>query len=143
VRLRPRWFDPHLGLARTYVYGLEDPDRAREALGRAEQDGYQLGNRDLALLGDGYRLRAERTWSRAADFRGQPQEDRYLETVREDCRQALQHYETIPAFGAVSRNTRKAYELLQKLEAREHELRRERLRKAGLGILAPLVGKGI
>lgn len=139
VRLRPRWVDPHLGLARTYIYGLEDPDRAREALGRAEQDGYQLLNRDLALLGDGYRLRAERTWSRARDFRGQPQEDKYLDALRDDCGRALEHYETIPAHGEVSRNTRKVHALLEKVEAREDERRVEELRKAGLGILAPLV----
>src|SRR5262249_20019769 len=65
ARLRPHWLDPHLGLARTYVYGLEEPEQAREALKSAEADGYRLGSRDLALLGDGYRLRAEKAWSHA------------------------------------------------------------------------------
>ncbi|MEO5619266.1 MAG: serine/threonine-protein kinase [Candidatus Eisenbacteria bacterium] len=141
ANLRPRWLDPHLGLARTLVYGLEDPEAAREALGRAEEDGYQFGSRDLALLGDGYRLRAEKTWSRAADFRDLPQEDKYLASMLEDCHQALEHYETIPAYGEVSRNIRKVEELLGRVEVREDELREARLRKVGLGFLAPLLGK--
>lgn len=141
ARLRPRWPDPHLGLARTHVYGLEDPEAARDALGRAEEDGYQFGNRDMALLGDGYRLRTEKSWSRAPDFRDLPQEDKYLDSLREDCEQALRHYETIPAYGEVSRNIRKVQELLQKVEAREDEVREAKLRKAGLGILVPLIGK--
>ncbi len=138
--LRPRWSDPQLGLARTYVYGLEDPEAARDALGIAEENGYAFGNRDVALLGDGYRLRAEKAWSRAADYRGIPQEDKYLERVREDCRQALERYETIPAYGEVSRYIRKVQELVQKVETRESDVREARLRKMGLGILAPLFG---
>jgi RecG-like helicase len=130
-----------LGLARTYVYGLEDPEAARQALDRAEEDGYEFGNRDKAMLGDGYLLRAEKTWSRAPDFRDLPQESKYLDSVREDCRQALEHYETIPAYGEVSRNIRKVQELLQRVEAREDEVREAKLRKAGLGILAPFLGK--
>jgi hypothetical protein len=141
ARLRPDWSDPNLGLARTYVYGLEDPEQAREALERAEEDGYKFGSRDMALLGDGYRLRAERAWSRAPDFRDLPQEDKYIDSVREDCEQALQQYETIPAYGEVSRNIRKVQELLRKVEARKDELREARLRKAGLGILVPFLGK--
>jgi len=143
ARLRPRWLDPHLGLARTYVYGLEDPEAAREALGRAEEDGYEFGNSDMSLLGDGYRLRAEKTWSRAPDFRDLPQESKYLDSVREDCQQALEHYETVPAYGEVSRNIRKVQGLLQRVEAREDEVREAKLRKAGLGFLAPFLGKSL
>jgi hypothetical protein len=138
ARLRPRWADPHLGLARTYVYGLEDPEQARESLRRAEEAGYQFGNRDMALLGDGYRLRAERTWTRAADVRDLPQEERYLDSIREDCQQALHHYETIPAYGDVSRSIRRVEDLLARVDDREGERREASLRKVGLGFIAPL-----
>jgi hypothetical protein len=138
ARLRPHWLDPYLGLARTYVYGLEDPEQAREALNRAEDEGYRSGTRDMALIGDGYRLRAEKAWSHADDFRDQPGEDKFLATVKDDCEQALQHYEEIPAYGEVSRNTRKVRTLLQASQARESELRRARWRKYGL--LAPFHG---
>ena len=49
--------------------------------------------------GDGYRLRAEKSWARAGDFRDLPQEGKYLDGVRADCHQALEQYETIPAYG--------------------------------------------
>jgi predicted Ser/Thr protein kinase len=142
ARLRPRWADPHLGLARTQVYGLEDPDAARAALERAERDGYEFGNRDMALLGDGHRLRAEKTWASAPDWRDLPQEDEYLERVREDCRLALEHYESVPAYGEVSRSLRKVQALIDKVEARERALRDERLRKAGLGFITPFLSRG-
>jgi hypothetical protein len=142
ARLRPDWPDPHLGLARTYVYGLEDPERARDALSRAEQDGYSIGNRDMALLGDGYRLRAERTWAHAADYRDQPHEDRYLDSIKDDCDQALNHYSTVPAYGEVSRSIRKVQDLLDKVDAREGQMRGAGLRRVGLGFLTPLLGKG-
>src|SRR5207244_2673318 len=124
-----RWSDPYLGLARTDVYGLEDPEAAREALGRAADEGYEFGNRDMALLGDGYRLRAEKIWSRASDFRDLPQESKYLDHVREDCQVALEHYQAIPAYGEVSRDIRKVQELLQSVQARTDEIREARLRK--------------
>jgi serine/threonine protein kinase len=141
ARLRPRWFDPYLGLARTYVYGLEDPEQARAALNRAEEDGYEFGNRDMALLGDGYRLRAEKSWSRASDLRDLPQEDEYIDRVREDCKQALENYENIPAYGEVSRNIRRVQDLLRSVDERRDQVREARLRKMGLGIFAPLLGR--
>src|SRR6185436_10838681 len=43
-RLMPRSPDPQLGLARVYVYGLKDLDKAYEALGEAQRRGYPSGN---------------------------------------------------------------------------------------------------
>jgi len=139
--LRPHWPDPNLGLASTYAYGLESPEQAHEALNRAEDDGYTLGNRDIAMLGDGYRLRAERAWSRAGEFSDQPREDKFLGGIRRDCEQALEQYDTAPTYGDVSRNIRAVEDLLAKVEERENDLRREKLRRSGLGILAPLFGR--
>jgi hypothetical protein len=42
----------------------------------------------------------------------------------------------------VSRSIRKVQELLQRVEAREAEVREAELSKAWLGILAPFLGKG-
>ena len=36
AELRPKWPDPFLGLARTFIYGLEDVDRGADALGQAQ-----------------------------------------------------------------------------------------------------------
>jgi hypothetical protein len=43
-----------LGLARVYVYGLKDIDKAYAVLQEAERRGYKLGNREKAQLADGY-----------------------------------------------------------------------------------------
>jgi hypothetical protein len=37
--LRPTWPDPHLGLARTFIYGIEDIDRGADAMGEAQRLG--------------------------------------------------------------------------------------------------------
>ena len=39
--LRPNWPDPHLGLARTFIYGMEDIDRGADAMNQAEKLGYR------------------------------------------------------------------------------------------------------
>ena len=49
-QLMPKSPDPELGLARVYVYGLKDIDRAYQALQQAEQRGYHLRNRERVQL---------------------------------------------------------------------------------------------
>src|SRR6202040_769310 len=49
-RLMPQSPDPQLGLARVYVYGLKDIDKAYEALQQAQRRGYQLGDREKSQL---------------------------------------------------------------------------------------------
>src|SRR5262249_791348 len=127
-QLRAHWPDPSLGLASTYAYGLADPEQAREALNRAEDDGDTPGNRDVAMPGDASRLRAERTWAREGEFSDLPHEDKYLGGIRRDCEQALEQYDTVPTYGDVSRNIRNVEDLLAKVESRSGDLRRERLR---------------
>ena len=51
ARLDERWPDPYLGLARTYIYGLDDLDRGLDALNNAERRGYKPGNRELVQTG--------------------------------------------------------------------------------------------
>jgi serine/threonine protein kinase len=56
---RPNWPDPFLGLARTFIYGLEDVDRGADALKQAEKLGHHPGERETTQLADGYHARAE------------------------------------------------------------------------------------
>ena len=51
AELRPNWPDPFLGLARTFIYGLEDVDRGADALKQAQRLGYTAGDRETAQLG--------------------------------------------------------------------------------------------
>jgi hypothetical protein len=123
--LRRGWPDPYLGLARTYIYGLDDLDGGIEALTSAEDAGYRLGNRETSQLADGYRRRAGRLWTQAQGVRGLPQEEGILDKVGEDCRRALEYYESIPAYGESGRQIRATQGLLEQAETRRGELHAE------------------
>jgi serine/threonine protein kinase len=60
VSLLPNSPDPHLGLARLYVYSYRDLDKAIEEWNKAEQRKYKLGPREIQQEADGFRLRAEK-----------------------------------------------------------------------------------
>ncbi|HWB96604.1 MAG TPA: hypothetical protein VG672_07880, partial [Bryobacteraceae bacterium] len=52
------WPDPHLALARVYVYSLLDAERAMSEFRSAERLGYRLKPREIEQQGDAYRYRA-------------------------------------------------------------------------------------
>jgi hypothetical protein len=99
--LRPNWPDPHLGLARTFIYGLEDIDRGAVAMNEAEKLGYQIGARETAQLGDGYRTRGETLQRAAESLAGLPQEQESLTRAVEAYQRALGLYSKIADFGDV------------------------------------------
>jgi len=98
-KLLPRSPDPELGLARTYVYGLKDIDKAYDALEEAQKRGYALGNREKSQLADGYRDRADRTFWDSRNVRGLPQEKDQVEKAAEDYKRALELYQEIAPYG--------------------------------------------
>lgn len=98
-KLLPRSPDPELGLARVYVYGLKDIDKAYHALQEAEKRGYALGNREKAQLGDGYRDRGDRLFWDTRNIRGLPQEKDQIQRAREDYARALGLYQEIAPWG--------------------------------------------
>jgi serine/threonine protein kinase len=98
-QLMPKSPDPELGLARLYVYGLRDIDRAYQALHTAEKLGYPMGNREQAQLADGYRARADRLWWDSRNVRGLPQEKDQIERAEDDYKRALQIYQTVAPYG--------------------------------------------
>jgi serine/threonine protein kinase len=93
--LLPKSPDPQLGLARAYIYGLKDVDKANSALNQAGRLGYTLSNRDLSQLADGYRYRAESLWAESRDVRGLPQERDQVTRAEQDYRTALNLYQRI------------------------------------------------
>jgi tetratricopeptide (TPR) repeat protein len=97
--LMPRLPDPQLGLARVYVYGLKDIDKAYEALKQAGNRGYKLGNRDKAQLADGYRDRADRLWWDSRNVRGLPQEKDQIARAAQDYQTALGLYQSVAPYG--------------------------------------------
>ncbi len=137
AQLDGRWPDPYLGLARTYIYGLDDLDRAIAALHEAETRGYRPGNRELVQLADGYRSRGDRMRRDAQGVRGLDQEKDYLEKALEDYRQSFDLYRQAMGFGEVSANMRQMQDRIDEVERRLGEVKGR-----GLGdLLRDIFGK--
>ncbi len=122
AQLDSRWPDPYLGLARTYIYGLDDLDRAIAALHEAENRGYRPGNRELVQLADGYRSRAERMRRDAQGVRGLDQEKDFLRKALDDYKQAFDLYRQAMGFGEVSTHMRQVQERIDEVERRLNEI---------------------
>ena len=118
AELQPDWADPYLGLARTFIYGLEDVERGADAMLRAERAGYTPGSREAAQLGDGYRTRADTLARSARDVTGLSQERDYLTRAAESYRQALEHYGKATDYSGVPRNIALAQRSLTTIERR-------------------------
>ena len=118
AELRPDWPDPFLGLARTFIYGLDDVDRGADALGQAQRVGYTPGDRDAAQLGDGYRARADSLARSARDVAGLTQERDYLLRAAGLYREALGQYTKAADFAGVPRNVALAQRGLDQVERR-------------------------
>jgi serine/threonine protein kinase len=95
AELRRNWPDPFLGLARTFIYGLQDLDRGADALRQAERYGYIPGERETIQLADGYRVRGDTLMRNARQLYGMPQERDYVQRAVEAYRQALTRYLSI------------------------------------------------
>jgi serine/threonine protein kinase len=116
----PQWPDPHLGLARVFLYSLPDYDRALDELAAAERLGYRLGAREIEQRADGYRLRGfEKTQ------KGE------LEAARLDFEMARSLYRTIPGFSLADKHLAQIPDLQVPPPARapgQHPLRPRRWR---------------
>jgi serine/threonine protein kinase len=87
--LRTDWPDPFLGLARTFIYGLEDVDRGADALDQAQRRGYTSTDRERGQLADGYLARGISLVRSARELSGMPQEIDYLARAIESYERAL------------------------------------------------------
>jgi serine/threonine protein kinase/tetratricopeptide (TPR) repeat protein len=123
AELRRGWPDPFLGLARVFIYGLEDVDRASDALKQAEKLGYTIGERETAQLADGYRARGESLWQTARQLADMPQEKEYLQRASDAYRQAQGLYQRIPGFPGVAASLRRTQRSLDQINERsvQHE----------------------
>jgi len=134
--LMPNSPDPELGLARVYVYGLKDIDKANEALQQAAKRGYTPGNRDKAQLADGYCDRADRLWWDSRNVRGLPQEKDRIGRAAADYRTALGLYQSVAPYG--NANAR-IVRIQNDLESVNTRLQQIELSEAG----GPAVGSAI
>jgi eukaryotic-like serine/threonine-protein kinase len=121
-RLMPKAPDPLLGLARVYVYGLKDIDKAYDALHQAEKRGFALGNREKSQLADGYRERGDRLFWDSRNVRGLPQEKDQIERARDDYRRALELYQDIAPWGNANASIVRVQTSLESVEFRLAEV---------------------
>lgn len=121
ARLRRDWPDPFLGLARTYIYGVEDIDRGADAMRQAQRLGHALGARETAQLAYGYGVRGGTYEQTAARLAEMPQQREYLTRARDDYRRALDLYVEIATFGDVPRQMRLMQSRLDRVEQKLDE----------------------
>jgi len=118
AELRRGWPDPFLGLARVFIYGLDDIDRAADALQQAQSFGYTPGDRETAQLADGYRTRGDRLRATARQLADLPQEPDYLQRAADAYKQARDLYGRIPAYPGAAFNLRRTSRALDDIDRR-------------------------
>jgi len=100
----PRSPDPHLALARVYVYAYHNVAQAVAEFHQAQQLGYKLGPRENEQEGDGYLYRAEWDLARAKQTNAGEQRGKWLQIARSDMDRARSLYEPLVGFSNVSTN---------------------------------------
>ena len=125
-QLMPRSPDPQLGLARLYVYGFKDIDKAYTALQEAERLGFAPGNRERSQLADGYRERGDRLWIDSRKIRGLPQEKDEVQRAADDYSHALELYRQVAPYGNASAGIARVQPVLDAVHGRLSELEKGR-----------------
>jgi Ser/Thr protein kinase RdoA (MazF antagonist) len=107
----PRSPDPHLGLARVYVYSLRNVGRALAELHEAERLGFHAGPREFEQEADGYLFRAEQELAQAqkTERSSHSQAAQYARLAEADLERARALYEPIAGFSNVSLNLDQLY----------------------------------
>ncbi len=102
----PKSPDPHLGLARLYVYSFRNIGEAMPEFQQAENLGYKLGPREATEEADGYLYRSE--WelahARKASATNQDAADKWLSMSKADAERARSLYEPLVGYSNVSAN---------------------------------------
>jgi eukaryotic-like serine/threonine-protein kinase len=119
----PRSPDPHLGLARLYVYNLRNVGRAVAEVSVAERLGFKAGPREAEEQADGYLYRAEQELLQADRAKpGSPEAVKYATRTQSDLQRAANLYEPIEGFSSVGSNLERLdldRAKLQSLQARK------------------------
>ena len=104
ISLIPQLPDPHLGLARIYVYSRKNAGKAIAELHEAERLGFKPGPREMEEEADGYRFRAAAELNEARKYRqtSRATAKRYLRLAQRDFDRARQLYEPIQGFSNVT-----------------------------------------
>ena len=119
----PRSPDPHLGLARLYIYSFRNIGRALAEFSNAERFGFRVGPRELEQQGDGYLLRAEQEIRQAQG--GTPRADsaKTLSLAQNDLERARSLYEPLDGFSNITANLNRLYNDRMKLQALQEKFK--------------------
>ena len=106
----PRSPDPHLGLARLYIYIFRNVGRAVAEFSDAERFGFKAGPREFEQQADGYLLRAEQELQQAQRTNETREEiSKYVLLAQGDLERARNLYEPIAGFSNVSTSLNRLY----------------------------------
>lgn len=120
--LEPKWPDPYLGLARTYIYNLDDLNRGTQALERAQQLGLKFGRRELAMIADAHKKRALQDIENANLVKGTDQEKEYLKKAKSEYDEALKSYLQVAPWGESTAQILSVQDSLGEIKQRLDEL---------------------
>jgi serine/threonine protein kinase len=109
AELRPDWPDPFLGLMRAFI-ALDDVELGADALAQAERYGHTAGDRDWALLGEGYLRRATKL--------AEVEELEPLTRAADAYSKAVEHFSKAVAFGTTAQRLREARRRLRDVQER-------------------------
>jgi serine/threonine protein kinase len=109
AELRQNWPDPFLGLMRAFI-AMEEIERGADALAQAQAYGYTAGNRDWALLGEGYLTRAAKL--------AESEELEPLTRAADACSKAIEQFSKAASFGTVGQRLRDAQRRLKEVQDR-------------------------
>jgi hypothetical protein len=120
----PRSPDPHLALARLYIYNFRNIGRALAEFSNAERLGFRSGPREFEQQGDGYLLRAEQEIQQAQGA-GESRADsaKYLSLAQGDLERARNLYEPIAGFSNITANLNRLYRDRAKLQALQEKFK--------------------
>ncbi len=122
AELQPKWADPYLGLARTYIYNLGDSDRGTQALERAQGLGHTFGKREIAMLAESHRKRGLQGVENAKLVEGTDQEKELLKKAKSDLDEALKNYLQIAPWGDSTEQIPEVQDSLGRVQIRLDEL---------------------
>ena len=120
--LDAKWPDPHLGMARVFIYGERDFDRGTKELEKAESLGHKPGKREQAQRADAFKNRGLQYWQGATKLRSQPQEKDMLSRAKDDLENALSIYSEIAPWGDTTNQIRQVQDALDKVRQRLDQL---------------------
>jgi serine/threonine protein kinase len=102
--------DPHLGLARLYVYNFRNVGRAVAELAVAERLGFKAGPREFEQQADGYLFRAEQELHQAQRaITSSADSKKHIARAQGDLQRAVSLYEPIEGFSNVGANLERLY----------------------------------